>query len=195
MMKIMRSKEKYLVAQQGNEMTPERNDFLTGNWWEVDEALYSCVDDVMGEPRTVKEALESPDKSKWKEALDIECKSLVDYNTWGLVEPPKGQNIVDSKWVFKVKHNADGSIERYKARLVAEGFTQKAGIGFEETFSPVVRYTSIQTLLAIFNQLDLQLHQMNISTAFLNEKMKEDIYVSQPGYIQEGKENMVCKLN
>ena len=55
-----------------NKKTPERNDFITGNWWEVDEALYTCVDDVMGEPRTVKEALESPDKSKWKEALDIE---------------------------------------------------------------------------------------------------------------------------
>ena len=179
-----------------NKKAPERNDFLTGNWWEVDEALYICVDDVMGEPRTVKEALESPDKSKWKEALDVEYKSLVDYNTWELVEPPKGQNIVDSKWVFKVKYNADGSIERYKARLVAKGFTQKAGIDFEETFSPVVRYTSIRTLLAIVNQLDLELHQMDVSTAFLNGKMKEDIYMSQPeGYIQEGKENMVCKLN
>ena len=179
-----------------NNKAHERNDFLTGNLWEVDEALYSCVDDVMGEPRTVKEALESPDKSKWKEALDIEYKSLVDYNTWELVEPPIGQNIVDSKWVFKVKYNADGSIERYKARLVAKGFTQKAGIDFEETFSPVVRYTSIRTLLAIVNQLDLELHQMDVSTAFLNGKMKENIYMSQPeGYIQEGKENMVCKLN
>ena len=95
-----------------------------------------------------------------------------------------------------MKYNADGSIEGYKARLVANGFTQKAGIDFEETFSPVVRYTSIRTLLAIVNQLDLELHQMDVSNAFLNGKMKEDIYMSQPeGYIQEGNENMVCKLN
>ena len=179
-----------------NRKVPERNDFITGNWWEIDEALYSCADDVMGEPKTVKEALESPDKSKWKKALDCEYESLVEYNTWDLVEPPKGQNIVDSKWVFKVKYNADGSIERYKTRLVAKGFTQKAGIDFEETFSPVVRYTSIRALLAIVNQLDLELHQMDVSTAFLNGELKEDIYMSQPeGYIQEGKEDMVCKLN
>ena len=79
---------------------------------------------------------------------------------------------------------------------MAKGITQKAGIDFEDTFSPVVRYASIRTLQAIVNQLDLELHQMDASTAFLNGKMKEDIYMSQPeGYIQEGKENMVCKLN
>ena len=77
-----------------------------------------------------------------------------------------------------MKYNADGSIEQYKAGLVANGFKQKAGIDFKETFSPVVRYTSIQTLLAIANQLDLELQQMDVSTAFRNDKIKEDIYKS-----------------
>ena len=179
-----------------NRKVPERNYFITGNWWEVDEALYSCADDVLGKPKTVKEALESPDKAKWKKALDCEYEFLVEYKTSDLVEPPKGPNIVDSKWVFKVKYNANGSMERYKTRLVAKGFTQKAGIDFEETFSPVVRYTSIKALLAIINQFDLELLQMDVSTAYLNGELKKDIYMSQPeGYIQEGKEGMVCKLN
>ena len=95
-----------------------------------------------------------------------------------------------------MKYNADGTVERYKTRLVAKGFTQKAGIDYEETFSPVVRYTSIRTLLAVVNQLDLELHQMDVSTAFLNGELSEDIYMSQPeGYIQKGKEKLVCKLN
>ena len=76
----------------------------------------------------------------------------------GNCRAPKGQNIVNSKWVFKVKYNADRSIERYKARIVAKGFKQKTGVNFEATFSPVVRYTSIQTLLASVNQLYLELH-------------------------------------
>eukprot|EP00794_Sanderia_malayensis_P002050 gene2050-biopygen1853 len=178
---------------------PNRLGIIAGNWWEEAEcefASYSCVDDVMGMPKTIEEALDSPHRSDWKEALDSEYKSLVDHQTWNLVEPPKGQNIVDSKWVFKVKYNAEGSVERFKTRLVAKGFTQKAGIDYEETFSPVVRYTSIRTLLAVVNQLDLDLHQMDVSTAFLNGTLSEDIYMSQPeGYIQEGNESLVCKLN
>ena len=87
-----------------------------------------------------------------------------------------------------MKYNADGSIERYRARLVAKGFTQKAGIDFEETFSLVVRYTSIRALLAIVNQLDLELHQMDVSTAFLSGELKEDIYMShQKATCKKGK--------
>ena len=175
---------------------PERHGAITGDWWEFAEATYSCADDVMGEPRTLKEALDSSAKSEWKEALDNEYSSLIEHKTWNLVKPPEGRNIVDSRWVFKVKYNADGTIERYKARLVAKGFTQEAGIDFEETFAPVARYTSIRALLAIVNQLDLELDQMDVSTAFLNGDLKEEIFMKQPeGYIQAGKEDLVCKLN
>ena len=119
----------------------------------------------------------------------------MEHKTWDLVKAPEGRNIIDSKWVFKVKTNADGTIERHKARLVARGFTQTAGVDFEETFSPVVKYTSIRTLCAIVNQLDLELHQMDVSTAFLNGDLQEEIYMKQPeGYVKEGQENLVCKL-
>ena len=81
-----------------------------------------------------KYALSSSAKSEWKKALDNEYSSRMEHKTWDLVTAPEGRNIIDSKWVFKVKTNADGTIERHKARLVARGVTQTAGIDFEETF-------------------------------------------------------------
>ena len=175
---------------------PERDNTITGNWWEIASAHYSCADSMMQEPTTMEEALNSSAKSEWKKALDNEYSSLIEHKTWDLVKAPEGRNIIDSKWVFKVKTNADGTIERHKARLVAKGFTQTAGADFEETFSPVVKYTSIRTLCAIVNELDLELHQMDVSTAFLNGDLQEEIFMKQPeGYVKQGQENLVCKLN
>ncbi len=128
--------------------------------------------------------------------MNDEYASLMKHDTCNLVELPENRNVIDSKWVLKTKYNADGSIDRYKARLVARGFTQEPGIELEETFSPVARLTSIGTLLAIVNQLNLDLHQMDVSTAFLNGDLREEIYMRQPeGYIQGNNPNLVCKLN
>ena len=100
-----------------------------------------------------------------------------------LIELPDGRKPVGCRWVFKVKHNADGSIERYKARLVAKGYSQEEGIDYEETYYPVARYTSIRSVLAIANQLELVLLQMNAQPAFRNGELEEEIYMSQPeGY-------------
>ncbi|CAA7023599.1 unnamed protein product [Microthlaspi erraticum] len=101
---------------------------------------------------------------------------------------------VGCKWVFKTKLNCNGNVERYKARLVAKGFNQKEGIDYE-TFSPVSRKDSLRIILALVAQYDLELHQMDVKTAFLNGDLEEEVYMCQPeGFIIEGQENMVCKL-
>ena len=145
------------------------------------------------------ETLVQPDRTtiakEWKEALDAEYSSLVSNETWELVPPPKDANIVRSKWVPKVKRDADGNINRYKARLVTQGYSQTQGVDYEEVFSPVARYSSIRTLLDLANAYDLGVHQMDVNTAFLNGTVDHDIYMPQPeGFIDPDHPDYVCKL-
>ena len=147
------------------------------------------------EPKTVKGALARPDKAKWMTAMEKEMESLRTYDVWDLVELPRDRKAVGSKWVYKLKKNADGSVERYKARLVAQGFTQKFGIDYDETFCPVVRFESVRTVIALAVQNGLKLHQMDVATAFLNGELKEEVYMKQPdGFETEGQEHLVCRL-
>ena len=136
------------------------------------------------EPQSLKEALGGNNSKKWKEALDAEYSSLISNETWELVPPPKDANIVRSKWVLKVKQDAVGNINRYKARFIAQGYSQTQGVDYEEVFSPIARDSSIRTLLALANAHDLEVHQMDVKTAFLNGTGDHDIYMSQPeGFI------------
>ena len=147
------------------------------------------------EPATVTEALNGPDKSKWTNAMEREMNSLSKNDVWDLVELPKDRKPVGSKWVFKVKFDADRSVERYKARLVAQGYSQKPGLDYDKTFSPVVRFESLRTVIALALQNDLKLHQMDVTTAFLNGELEEDVYMCQPeGFVAPGREKLVCKL-
>ncbi|UYV83660.1 hypothetical protein LAZ67_23001938 [Cordylochernes scorpioides] len=112
-----------------------------------------------------------------------------------LVDPPKNKNIIGNRWVFRKKFRADGSIERYKARLVAKGYSQKYGIDYEETFAPVVRHSTIRTVLALAVEYDLLVHQMDVQSAFLNGDVKEEIYMTQPENFESKKyPRRVCKL-
>lgn len=148
------------------------------------------------EPKTLEEAMSSPNAKEWKEAADLEYESLLENDTWDLVDLPKDRKAVGSKWVFKVKHHSDGQVERYKCRLVAKGYSQIYGADYDETFSPVVRFGSIRTLLSFAVQNNLNVHQMDVVTAFLNGHLEEEIYMEQPeGYIKPGQEHLVCKLN
>ncbi len=112
--------------------------------------------------------------------MEKEIKSLRDNDVWDLVELPEGQTAVGSKWVFKTKTDADGRVERHKARLVAQGYLQKFGTDYDETFCPVVRLESVRALIAMSVQRGLQLHQVDITTAFLNGKLDKDVYMKQP---------------
>lgn len=119
-------------------------------------------------------------------------ESISNSDVWDLVELPSGKC---HKWVFKRKLKRDGSVERYKARLVAQGFTQKQGHDYDETFSPVIRFESFRTLIALAVQKGMRLHQMDVTAAFLNGDLKEEVYMRQPeAFIEEGKEHLVCRL-
>jgi hypothetical protein len=147
------------------------------------------------EPTTMEEALTSDHAREWTEAADSEYESLLKNETWELVELPPDRKPIGSKWVFKIKHGKDGKVDRFKARLVAKGYAQKYGIDYDETFSPVVRFSSIRLLLTFAVQRDMLIHQMDAVTAFLNGKLDEEIYMEQPdGYIKPGQEQLVCKL-
>ena len=107
-----------------------------------------------------------------------------------MVPKPISRAPVSNKWVLGVKYDGKGEIERYKARLVARGFDQKYKIDYDETFSPVVKYSSIRTILAYAAMKGLHIHQMDVVTAFLNGILEEDIYMTQPvGYVAPGKED------
>ena len=111
------------------------------------------------------------------------------------MELPPGQKAIGSKWVFKIKHNADGSIERFKARLVAKGFSQRPGQDYFETFASTMRHTTIRTVLALAAIDDLELRSVDISHAFTNSDIDAEIYMTQPeGFVQNGPK-YVCRLN
>ena len=156
-------------------------------------AAQFTVDD--DEPKSVTDALNSKNSGKWMQALEAEYNSLVKSETWELVIPPDDACIVGSKWVFKVKRKANGKVDRYKARLVAQGYSQTYGIDYEKVFSPVARYSSIRTLLTLANAHDLEIHQMDVTTAFLNGSLEHDIYMKQPeGFVDPKYPDHVCKL-
>ena len=99
---------------------------------------------------------------------------------WEVVFRPQGKKVVGSRWIYKVKHAANGSVEKYKVRFVAKGFSQKEGIDYEETFAPIARYSSIQTIISLAAEMGWRVHQMDVKTAFLNRVIEEEVYIEQP---------------
>ena len=110
--------------------------------------------------------------------MNDEMESMRTNQVWDLEDLLSRRKAIGNKWVLKIKCKADGSIERYKACLVAKGYTQKEGVDYEETFSPVVRFASVQLILAIVANLNLELYQMDVKTAFLNGELKKSIWIN-----------------
>ena len=116
-------------------------------------------------------------------------------DVWEVVLRPEGKTVVTSKWIYKIKHATDGSIEKYKAICLAGGFYQKEGEYYDETFASVARYTSIRTIIAISSIMGWKLHQMDVNIAFSNGKVEQEVYIEQPeGFIVHESESHVCKL-
>lgn len=146
------------------------------------------------EPISYENALTSTERYEWIKAMDDEYRSLCKNQTWDLVTLPPGRKVIDNKWVYKIKNKPTGQIERFKARLVIRGFTQKFGVDYGETFSPVVKLSSIRMVLATAAAEGLQLKKIDVKTAFLYGELKEEIYMKQPrGY--DDNTGRVCKLN
>ena len=162
---------------------------------DIAKAHYAYRATCTEEPTSVSDALMGSNANEWKEAMDSEYRSLMENEAWELVELPENKKAIGCKWVFKTKFNADGEIERYKSRLVAKGYSQTPSVDYEETFSPVVKFTSIRTIIALAVKKEMVVHQMDVVTAFLNGELEEDIYMEQPcGYVKAGQDDLVCKL-
>ena len=149
------------------------------------------------EPSSLRQAWSGPDGPGWYVATDNEVRSLCESDAWVLVFYKPGDNVVKGKWVFKNKHLADGSFEKHKARWVAKGFTQVAGIDFSETFAPTLQLVTFRLLLQLAASHSLVMHHLDINTAFLQSPLTERILMEQPhGYEKYGPngERLVCLL-
>jgi hypothetical protein len=141
-------------------------------------------------PKSYREALSHPG---WRKAMEEEMHALELNHTWDLIPKPAGTSIVGCRWVFTVKQNPDGTVDRLKARLVAKGFTQTYGLDYTETFSPVAKLNSIRIIISLAANLDWPLHQLDVKNAFLHGDLTETVYMTQPpGF--ESKGECVCHL-
>lgn len=136
--------------------------------------------DNLVEPQSYDEAITSPSSAEWREAMQREYDSLIANNVFKLVDRPSNVNVVQCKWVFKLKYDSSGNFEKYKARLVARGFTQRYGLDYNDTFSPVVRHSSLRILFSLAVELNLEIDHVDVTTAFLNGNLNETIYMEQP---------------
>ncbi|KAG7564770.1 Integrase catalytic core [Arabidopsis suecica] len=145
------------------------------------------------EPRTALQALKD---ERWRRALTDEINAQLKNHTWDLVPLPSHKvTIVGCRWVFTTKYHPDGSVSRYKARLVAKGYNQQHGLDYEETFSPVIKSTTIRIVLGVAVDCGWPIRQLDVNNAFLQGTLTEEVYMSQPpGFVDADRPNHVCKL-
>lgn len=141
------------------------------------------------------EAMQSEHFMQWRSATDAEYNVLLKNSTWELVPREKHRKLLKNRWVFRVKYRANGEFDMFKARLVIKGFMKVYGVDYLEVYSPVVRLETLRGLLTLAAVLDYEVHQMDVTTAFLNGKIDIEVYMEQSeGYTVKGKENWVYLL-
>ncbi|KAH9751653.1 hypothetical protein KPL71_014378 [Citrus sinensis] len=187
-----------IIPEQPSLLEPRRSGRVTRlpvRYMLLGETYATISDEHVQDPTSYNEAIIDRDVKFWKKAMNQEMESMYSNKVWKLVEAPNGVKPIGCKCIYKRKRGIDGNVKTFKARLVAKGFTQKEGIDYEETFSPVAMLKSIKILLSIPAVLDYKIWQMDVKNAFLNGHLEEDIYMPQPdGFIQKGQEHMVYKL-
>ncbi|KAE9021522.1 hypothetical protein PR002_g12226 [Phytophthora rubi] len=160
---------------------------------ELPESLVIQAIHAVMNPTSVNEALEAPDADKWIEALYKEFRELLRNNTWELVEKPVGVKVLTSKWVFVRKCNAQGQVERHRARITIKGCKQKYGLDFWETYAPVVCMEAVRLILLLALHYGLLCRHVDFVTAFLNGPIDVEIYMKQPEFFDDGT-GRVCRL-
>ena len=148
-----------------------------------------------GDPSTFQEAILSSSRANWQAAMNAELKALKEMGTWILVPRPKDRSVVQNRWVFRTKYRANGQVDKHKARLVAKGYSQKQGIDFEETFSPVVRFDTVRFLFALIESEKMATKQVDVVGAYLYGDLEEEIFMEEPeGFRSKTDGSVVCKL-
>eukprot|EP00877_Chromochloris_zofingiensis_P013960 jgi/Chrzof1/8818/Cz03g25200.t1 len=174
-----------------------------GNYWEANyiptskrtaTGLLAQTSEIV-EPATYDEALQSDCAEQWQQAMDSEYASLIANGTWTLEKPPTDIRPIPVKWVYKVKRDTSGNIERFKARLVAKGFWQQEGVDYDEVFAPVSKYATFRALMAKAAEEGMELHKLDVKTAFLQGNLEEDVWIQQPRGYEEGSSELACHLH
>jgi len=162
--------------------------------------------DKTDDPRSYDEAMVHSDATEWDKAMvcsdaakwDVACEDEIrnfqQMGVYDIVSQPKGHKVVGSKWVLHIKRGPDGQVQKYKARIITQGFTQVEGLDYNQTFAPVIKLSTFRTILAIAVQQNLTIHQMDVKAAYLNGKLKEEIYMEAPPSLEIPK-GMVLRLN
>ncbi|GKC06510.1 zinc finger, CCHC-type containing protein [Tanacetum coccineum] len=172
-------------------MMPSSNkDQIGENPIELLQLIEVIEQGIEEDPRTFDEAMQSCDVAFWKEAINDEIDLIMENKTWVLSDLPPGCKPLGCKWIFKWKMKVDGTIDKFKARLVIQGFRQKEGINYFDTYSPVSQISTIRLLIALATTYNLMIHQMDVKIAFLNGDLEEVVYMKQPEeFIVHGNEH------
>lgn len=145
----------------------------------------------LDEPKIFAQTSKDP---KWQEDMMKEIKALEENKTWTITKLPPGKKSIESKWVYKIKYKPNGELERYKACLVAKGYTQIEGVDFHETFAPVAKLVIVRCALAVVAKKGWEVHQLDVNNAFFHGDLEEEVYMNIPQGFKNVEETHVCKL-